>query len=393
MKQPLEGHRGNIYIVKKDAKFWLLMVILALPHFNPPYLEEIGTAELIMNCWRVVSFGFILIWLIADQKRITPISIIIGIQQLFILFTTIMHKGAVYNCMATAFSNMSIVLLFDLAQDKKEVFLSSQLFCFEMAIYINLITEIIYPKGLYIPKITGSAGKIYWFLGYYNSYTKFYVPALVLAWLYYNATGKWRRSVFLTEAIFLSAILAGSRGVLVSLIVMAVAYAIFKNCVRIFNYYSFWFIHLLFFLLFIVGDFQNLFYWFINGVLDKWNSWLQRTIVWDRTMTLISDALILGHGMQERSFRITELGSRWAMHAHNMLLELLYQGGIINIILWTIIIAVAGKPVYQYRNTTESKIIAIGFLGWCIATLVEPFTTSFLMGMFVIAYRSNSVLK
>ena len=108
---------------------------------------------------------------------------------------------------------------------------------------------------------------------------------------------------------------------------------------------------------------------------------------------MISDALILGHGMQERSFRITELGSRWAMHAHNMLLELLYQGGIINIILWTIIIAVAGKPVYQYRNTTESKIIAIGFLGWCIATLVEPFTTSFLMGMFVIAYRSNSVLK
>ena len=48
-----------------------------------------------------------------------------------------------------------------------------------------------------------------------------------------------------------------------------------------------------------------------------------------------------------------------------------------------------GVAVYQNRNTMESKIIAIGFLGWCIATLVEPFTTPFLMGMFVIAYYSN----
>ena len=72
--------------------------------------------------------------------------------------------------------------------------------------------------------------------------------------------------------------------------------------------------------------------------------------------------------------------------------EILYQGGGIGLCIWITIVIVAGRRIYKYRNTNESKIIATAFLGWCVATLVEPFTSCFLMGMFVVAYHSNSML-
>lgn len=106
-------------------------------------------------------------------------------------------------------------------------------------------------------------------------------------------------------------------------------------------------------------------------------------------MGFISEKFIFGHGIEIPIVRQMKAATDWAYHAHNQFLEILYQGGIINLILFTIIVIVAGKNVYRYRDTEESKIISVAFLGWCIHGLVEPFMTSFLMGMFVIAYHSN----
>lgn len=113
--------------------------------------------------------------------------------------------------------------------------------------------------------------------------------------------------------------------------------------------------------------------------------------LWDRILMFVSASLFTGYGVEDGTVRELKTGFHFAMHAHNMLLEILYQGGIVNILLWIGIVVIAGRKLYQYRYTSESKLIATAFLGWCIATLVEPFTSPFLMGMFVIAYHSNAM--
>lgn len=378
-----------LHISKKKTALWLLLVFLSLPHMKAAYLNKIPVADFAINVWRLASFTIIAMRLLLVRHKMSAISLLLIIQQVFLFLVTMMNGQKVYACALSAFSVMSVVLLYDGNGYDRQVFLSSQLFCFEVVIYVNLITELLYPNGMYVMSGTLFAGERNWFLGYYNNHTQYYIPALVFAWLYCKSTGKKLRTYALTAGIFASAIIAWSGGVLMTLFGMLIAYVLLKNHTRVFHYYTYWSMHLAFFLFIMVLKLQNLFRWLIDDILGKWDSLLVRMKLWERVRRQIWEAPLFGHGIVDGTVRELRNGFNWAMHAHNLLLEILYQGGVVNLVLWVMIIVLGGGRIYRYRNTIESKIISVGFLGWCIATLVEPFTTPFLMGMFVIAYHSN----
>lgn len=383
------GDRRTPRISKKNTSQWLLLVLLTLPHLKPGYFEQSPLMDLIFNLWRIVSFAIIIARLVFVKQKISAIVVLICIQQTFILGVTLLNEGDIYICAVSVFSIISIVLLYDGMRYDREVFLSSQLFCFELMIYINLITELLFPDGMYATHESLFVSNRHWFLGFYNNHTVYFIPAFMFAWLYKETTGKKLRTYFLTCVIFISALLVWSGGVLMALFGMAFVYVLLKNRTRLFHYYTYWSIHVFFYLFIVVLKLQDVFQWLIDGVLGKWRSLLLRMTLWDRTRGFISEAPLFGHGVFNAITRQLENGFNWAGHAHNLLLELLYQGGLVYLALWVTIVIVAGKKLYRYRNTMESKIIAIAFFGWCLATLVEPFTSPFLMGMFIIAYYSN----
>lgn len=379
--------RHNLYV-------WIMLVLLTLPHINPRYLSEFSLTDSLINCWRIISAILILVWLLAVKRQFSLITVLICMQQGFLLCITIILGNAVKDCIIQIFSVLSIVLLYDLAQDERKVFLSSQMFCFEIVIYINLLTEILFPDTLYMPQVTAYSldyhNSDYWFLGFRNGHSQYFIPALMIAFLYKLESGKKLRTLMLTVAIYVSAILAWSGGVLIALTGMGVVYIFFRNWTKIFHYFSYWMLHILFFVFIIVFKMQNLFKWLIDGVLGKWRSLEVRMELWDRYLKeFIPNKFICGYGIELPVVRQMKANINWAATAHNQLLEIIYQGGIINFIFFTIIVIVAGKNVYWYRNMEESKIISIAFLGWCLHGMVDPFMTSFLMGMFVIAYHSN----
>ncbi len=391
MRQSQNRENSRISISIKEVLLWLLLVLLTLPHTNPGYLNQIPSWDFIINVGRMASFIITLFLVVIVKRKVSMIVVLMVIQQMFLLCTTMFHKGDLYTCITSAFSVISVVLLYDFVQEKGKIFLSSQLFCFEVVIYINFITECLYPEGMYISTSSAFVDNRNWFLGYYNNHSKYYIPALMFAWLYYEYTKKRKRTILLTTIIFLSAVLVWSGGVIMSLLIIALVFIFFKKKTWIFNYYTYWLIHVLFFIFIIKLKWQNMFRWLIDGYIGKWNSLMARMLVWDRTQALISNSFISGYGIRSSFYRATELGVGWAStHSHNMLLELLYQGGLVNLAMYIIIILVSGKSIYQFKSTRESMIIALAFLGWCVATLVEPFTSSFLMGMFVIAYNYNA---
>lgn len=390
MDQIREKRKSVLCINMKDAGYWLLLVFLTLPHMKPAYLAQFPAVDLIIDILRGASFLAIVFWYVIKRKSVSLVIVLVAVWQTFLVYSTLMHKGEVYNCLVTAFSILSVMLLYDVAYNyRKETFLSAQLFCFELIIYINLMTELIYPDGLYS---WGNGLVSYnnnWFLGLYNTHTRYYFPALLFAWLYKEATGKKIRAYAILAAIWVASIRVWSGGTILSLGIMVVAYVFLANQTRIFNYYNYWALHILFFVFVIMLKLQNYFIWLLDDVLGKWGSLISRMNLWDSVIRLIQKSPIIGHGIVDDVTRSLESGVIFGGHAHNMLLELLYQGGIINLILWGAIVIVAGRKLYKYRDSNESKIIATAFLGWCVHTLVEPFTTPFLMGMFVIAYRSN----
>lgn len=366
---------------------WLFLVFLTLPHLEPALLNRIPVLEMTIDVWRGVSFAIMVFWLVITRRKISLVVALAAVWQFSILVSTMMHHGEIYKCIVTAFSMLSIMLLYDVASKEDEIFLSSQLFCFELVIYVNLLTELLYPNGMYVANSFPYAPN--WFLGYYNGYTKYCVPALMFAWLYKEKSGKKLRTYLLTGGILLSAILVFAGGFALSLLCMILVFLFFKNRTRIFNYINYWLIHIFFFFFIFVLKLQNLFSWLVDDLLGKMVSLLSRMDIWEQTLVYIRKSPLIGYGVQATATRVAEYHSTWKIHAHNMLLELLYQGGFIGLGLWICIVIVAGRKLMRYGYTMESKIISVAFLGWCIATLVEPFTTPFLMGMFVIAYRSN----
>lgn len=382
-------HYGELYFFKPDLLMWLFLVVLTLPHTNPSYLNRFPVCEMLLNVWRLTSFLVVAIWAFLIRKKMSLIAILISIWEAFLLITTIIHQGDVYKAAAAAFSVLSIVLLYDVAHDKGLPFLSSQLFCLEIIIYINLITEIFFPDGLYAERIYFITHYKNWFLGYYNNHTKYFIPAIMFALLYAKKRKSYFRIIPLIFAISLSSLLSWSGGVILSLFIMFIVYIFFKKFTQIFNYFTYWLMHILFFFVVYILRLQYLFRWLIDNILGKWRSLESRITFWERTIKLISKSPVWGHGVQSQLVRITEMHLNHGIHAHNMLLEILYQGGMIGLGLWIAIVITAGIGLYRYRNSENSKIIATAFLGWCVATLVEPFTSCFLMGMFVIAYYGN----
>lgn len=379
-----------LLIDKKEFYKWVWLVLLTFPYIKPDYIGQVAVLDVFFDVGRIVSSFIIVFWIFVKKIKISKIAILICFAELYVFAITYIRNGDTWKCMVASLSAISIVFLYDIVKGGKILF-SSQMFCFEVVIYINLITEILFPETMYV--VSSSADNLNaatrcWFLGYYNNHSKWFIPALLFAFLYKNVTGRKLRTYCLTIAIFISALIVWSGGVLISVFSMALVYILFKNETKIFNYYSYWTLQVIFFIVVIILKLQNLFRWFIDNVLGKWGSLESRMLLWEKTLYFIRKHPILGHGMWRSIDREIELNITWGCHAHNLLLEILYQGGIIYLFLFVYIILTAGKSLFLYRDSERSKIIAIAFLGWCMHSMVDPFISPFLIGMFVIAYHS-----
>ena len=124
-----------------NAGYWLLLVFLTLPHMKPAYLARIPSVDLIFDVLRGTSFLIIVFWYGIKRKPVSIIIVLAAVWRAFLVYSTYVHEGEVYNCLVMSFSIMSVILLYDVAyKSEKTTFISAQLFCFELIIYINLLT-------------------------------------------------------------------------------------------------------------------------------------------------------------------------------------------------------------------------------------------------------------
>lgn len=384
------------HLSKEVIKQYMIVYFLSIPHLNPAYLNQLNIVGTFIDIWRVLSFGFIVGLYFWKRKMPSKIAICIEIMLIYIWTLTVIFGGAVLQYSKTVFAITSIVLLYDyFLEYNPKVFVSVQLLCFEIIIYINLLTEIIFPDGLFlsVSDTNNFSSWKNWFLGFYNMHTQYFIPALMLAYLYADITNKWVRAYLLTFIIWISALLVWSGGVLLSLVSMTIVYILFKKRTRLFNYYNYWIMQIGFFIFIICLKFQNVFGWLIDGILHKGDSLKGRMQLWDKTLTLISNNLIWGQGYKIPKVREMEVGMSWASHAHNLVLEVLYRGGFIYMAMFIVCIIICGKELMKYKHVKAGQIISCAFLGWCVHLLVDYFDSGFLMSMFVVGYSWNSVLQ
>lgn len=379
-KKPSSLVDKNIFLPR------LFIVFLAFPHLKPSCISLIPLLEAVFNAWRLISF-LIILFLCLRYKHISVVSFVIGIIEIYLIVITFMNDTDLKTAVINAFSVLSISLLFDYYSDDTDNFLVSQLLCFEIVIYINLITEIMYPETMYTVAYRNFVNYKNYFLGYYNNHTKYFIPALMIAALYVERTGKKLRAIFLTGTIIISVVLVWSGGTLMTVFVMLALYILSgKGKIRI-NYFAGWITQVVFFFSIAILKLQYFLKWLIDGILLKWGSIEGRIKMWDAVLELIAKNPIFGYGITTGDDMEARLGVLRGVHAHNLLMQVFYEGGLIYFILFIVLILFVGIKLSKRKDSRNYTIISIAFFGWSVATLVEPFTSPFLMGMFVIAYH------
>lgn len=195
------------------ALYFMGYALLILPHMNPAYFDLIPFLNALFNVARLASFYFIVMRLFIIRHRISGVALVILCIETYILFVTILRQGEVYLHLVNMFSLLSVVFLYETVDDKPEIFLSALLCCFEIVVYINFLTVLLYPDGMYDSRATQLfISHRNYFLGYYNNLDKYFIPALVTAWLYAELTGKRLRTFVMMAIVCTSTLLLWSGG-------------------------------------------------------------------------------------------------------------------------------------------------------------------------------------
>lgn len=368
----------------------LLIFILIFPFMKTDYFACIPVWDFVFDSSRYISFICIIFFLMLKKQKISNITVVLLVLFGWLGLVTL-FKGSllgVNQYLVYYFPCMGVVLLTELFHGKLDELISVQLFCFELLIYSNLISLIIMPEGVF--KL--QSGQVYWILGYYNQFSRYFYPALLIGFLYMYRNGNKIRTIFLVAGIYYSAVVSWAGGIVFTLVILVIVYFLFRTKYKIFNYYTYWLLQFIFFVFFILFKFQNYFMWVIRDLLGKEKSFMQRMDLWDWTIERIEQNWLIGIGILARSERYSAYRGWKSLHSHNQILDIWLSGGLIAIILFLIIVLICGKIITKYNNTYCVQIISIGFLAWCLQAMVEPMIGAFLFEFFMLGYYCERLI-
>ncbi|MBQ7543976.1 MAG: O-antigen ligase family protein [Synergistaceae bacterium] len=372
----------------KINKHFLMYTLMTIP-FLPigGFLEAMHIKGLV-SLMKFFAAVFILYqYLFSHKHKFNMLDTVFFAYEAFLMLNTFMHGISLFETLKSGyiFSNMIIFMLYEIGFDNSKQFIRSQFTVFLLIILMNLATELAFPGGLY----ASSSPKV-WLLGYYNTHSTLYVMAILMACLYAEMYRKQAGAVLTIAAIYAAALLVKSGGTLAFLSVTAVLLVFYRRTRLAVNYYMWWIVLIVFFMGIIVlhsSEIGRRVYAVSEYAFSKGGSLLGRMQAWVYSFAAFLRNPVFGYG-----FVHTEQYG-WAMHAHNLVLEILHQGGLVQLMLFALMIFTAGHRLRRIKNVRLYCAISTAFAGWIIISLVEPFMTPFLMALFVVAFRAGAIEK
>lgn len=379
----------------KKKNFTKILYLLALmPFFKPKLLSSISVISNIYNIFQIlVLLAFIMYCIKHKSIKISKIIFLIILMQFIYITSTLINK---LDCSSVIINTVQVIILCILIEnfylnDKEKLYwaLSKLLF---ILIFIDFIYVILHPTGV----IVGTLHT--WFLGAKNNHLTYILPAIFCNYVYYFyiKRSKYMKWIILAFICFISAyilVVVQSMTSLVALVLM-ILLILFNNKYSILNYINMKTISIVYLIIFIGVVFlgiQNHFSYFIEEVLNKDLTFTGRVQIWEKSIEYIKMKPLLGNGIETNVFRVFKFGDASAVHCHNMLLELIYQGGV----LLLLIFIKFWNTICKKIDSCDSKIkpfLSATLLVYCIELLTEVYYFDVFIWILVLIYYSSNLL-
>lgn len=374
-----------------SIKYILIIMVLIIPHCKPGYFDYVPLLDGLFNILRILSGLAILIRYIIhvelykeihrEKLRILCIYVLFCF---FLILSTIYNNISLNTIILRTVSHLSIFLICSsFAADKKKELFTAIFLVGEILVYTNFITILLFPEGMY----TSNAGlRGNWLLGYKNHFICFFIGFYLAAYMYRKIRGVVLRPIILISVMMISLILVKSSTSIVSFAVFSFLELLLKRDKgRFINSLSLTICNILAMFLIVFFRLTDLLSFVIVGVFNKSTTLTGRTHLWDIMYRLISEKPWIGNGCIYGKGLVIMTGIWWANHAHNMILQILFEGGIISLFLYLLMNYYMLKNLYYYRKTYIAQLISIGLFILNIAFITEFYNNAMYIVIFGLA--------
>ena len=251
--------------------------------------------------------------------------------------------------------------------------LRTMLSVYLLLISADVLTEIIYRRGLYNFEQYDVWGRGYWLFGHANSTITFALPSVcvaLLVWHIYPTKIYRKLAAVLVVLSVASVAIIQSATSIVGFVVFFSIYFLTDNRVmeKILNARKAVFGGLILCVGIVLFKVQEHFAEFFENVFHRRADFTGRTLIWEKSIDLIKNHGILGIG-----YRVSDEMQKLVLapSAHNEFLYALIQGGIILLVLLLLIFFSAGKTLRFYKNNPCSRIFIAVIFSLFVQFVVE----------------------
>ena len=332
----------------------LPFILVITPFFEPQFFERIPEADLFFSIWHATALSamtaILLLRRLAGTLKKNSFSKYIALYYVSITISTIFNNGDFFAIFLRLINQTVFAsFVYFAIQSNTRTTLNSIALLFSVFCFINLVTMIAYPNGLYLSNLTHN--KCY-FLGHKNQVLYFTLIPFIIS-VYYTVRDGTRISMRLivdTAIMVITAILSrSSTGAIVT--VGCIFGLVYCSTQKIklpkLNTYLIVFglwgitIALIFFQL------QYHFAFLIEALLNKSLTLSSRTKVWHLALEEIALSPFFGVGYKTAA----ETASHILLESpHNSLISSAYYGGVIGIAMYALSILSVAKEINKCVN-------------------------------------------
>jgi len=367
--------------------------LLFIPFVEPLYFTQIVLIDTVFFYWKLAAMALIVfLWLLRGK-----IDKVLGSLAVFLILdclVTTVNRGNTSQMYTNAITLFAMAILFMTAAEKGSYkFVKVATAVFEVLIVVNFLTIILRPEGLYNFELANP----HYFLGSRNVMMRTIFPGVCFSIL----RSRIETNTLGIRAIFIT-VVAGVSLALVWSVTALFAYLLFclflmafhrKGAPQWFTVKNCYIFALVVFAAIVVFRLQELFSFIIEGVFQKDTTFTGRTILWDSAMRHIFQSPILGYGLEyletigPKLYKYTSYDS-----SHNLILDVLYQNGIVGFAFLLVIFVAAAKRVDRTLSVKYRTIFTL--CAFCYMTMMnfEPFINGdmrLIVSMFVYMYYFN----
>ncbi len=374
-------------------RYEIILILLELSLVKPDSFGYVFGGVLDPICIVIDVIGLICLIVSMKKYALSKSTVIIFLMYSVALASTILHNGQ-YNYIIKMLgtSVLACLLAEFCTQNCFVVFLKTNVFVWGVMYIINLIQLVLFPSGIYLDKKGGNHN---WIMGYDNGFIYTLIPYVGYALIYSlykcnnyisilsiiaislliitemiikSGTGIAVTAVFLFLLIFLELIPDRRTKKMIPIISIA-GFFIFSFTITVFRR---------------IDVFSDI----IVHILKKDMTFTGRTYMWDYAISVIKNNLIIGIG--QHGYSIKGFGNLTYLHPHSMILNTLYIGGIIMLILLILLLFRFAKNISINKSSNTASIIMCVVIALLTSEIVN--STVYLTQLWIFIVMAERIL-